>query len=80
MVDLYEFVVPERCQGRLLHEVLPKGPYVVVAFTRAGQPMSPAHESPLEAGDVIYLSPAPRGPRDLASLADVTTERLICLS
>jgi trk system potassium uptake protein len=59
MVDLYEFVVPERYQGRLLREVFPKGSYVVVAFTRAGQPVSPAHELPLEAGDVIYLSPAP---------------------
>jgi trk system potassium uptake protein TrkA len=61
MVDLYEFVVPERYQGRLLHEVLPEAPYVVVAFTRGGQPMSPAHEIPLEAGDVVYLSPAPEG-------------------
>jgi trk system potassium uptake protein TrkA len=61
MVDLYEFVVPERCHGRLLHEVLPEGPYVVVAFTRAGQHMSPAHAIPLEAGDVIYLSPTPEG-------------------
>jgi trk system potassium uptake protein TrkA len=61
VVDLYEFVVPESCQGRLLHEVLPEGPYVVVAFTRAGQPMAPAHEIPLESGDVIYLSPTPEG-------------------
>ena len=60
-VDLYELVVPERCQGRLLREVLPGAPYVVVAFTRAGQPMPSAHEIPLEAGDVIYLSPAPEG-------------------
>jgi trk/ktr system potassium uptake protein len=61
MVDLYEFVVPERCQGRLLHEVLPEAPYVVVAFTREGKPLSPAPDIPLEAGDVIYLSPAPEG-------------------
>jgi len=61
VVDLYEFVVPERYQGRLLHEVLPKAPYVVIAFTRGEQPMSPPHEIPLEAGDVIYLSPAPEG-------------------
>ncbi|MGH8068079.1 MAG: potassium channel family protein [Candidatus Entotheonellia bacterium] len=61
VVDLYEFVVPEHCQGRLLHEILPAGPYVVVAFTRAGQPIAPAHEIPLESGDVIYLSPAPEG-------------------
>ena len=61
MVDLYDFVVPEHCRGRLLHEVLPEGPYVVVAFTRAGQHMSPAHAIPLEPGDVIYLSPSPEG-------------------
>jgi trk system potassium uptake protein len=61
MVDLYEFVVPERCQGRLLHELLPEGPHVVVAFTRAGQSVSQAHDVLVEAGDVIYLSPAPEG-------------------
>jgi trk system potassium uptake protein len=60
-VDLYELVVPERWQGRLLREVLPGAPYVVVAFTRAGQPMPSPYEIPLEAGDVIYLSPAPEG-------------------
>jgi trk system potassium uptake protein len=60
-VDLYELVVPERFGGRLLREVLPEVPYVVIAFTRAGQPMPLAHEVPLEAGDVIYLSPAPEG-------------------
>jgi trk system potassium uptake protein len=60
-VDLYELVVPERWQGRLLREVLPEAPHVVVAFTRAGQPMPSPHEIRLEAGDVIYLSPAPEG-------------------
>ena len=59
LVDLYEFVVPERYQGRLLREVLPEGPYNVLAFTRGGQPMPSPHATPLEAGDVIYLSPAP---------------------
>jgi trk/ktr system potassium uptake protein len=58
MVDLYEFVVPERYQGRLLREILPEVTYVVVAFTRAGQPMPLPYKTPLEAGDVIYLSPA----------------------
>jgi trk system potassium uptake protein len=60
-VDLYEFAVPERFKGRLLREVLPKGPYVVVACTRAGNPLPSTQEYPLEAGDVIYLSPAPEG-------------------
>jgi trk system potassium uptake protein TrkA len=61
MVDLYEWVVPERYQGRMLREVLPEVRYVVVAFIRAGQPMPSTHETPLEAGDVIYLSPATEG-------------------
>jgi trk system potassium uptake protein len=59
IVDLYEWVVPERYQGRTLREVLPDIPYVVVAFTRAGQLTPSAHKIPLEAGDVIYLSPPP---------------------
>jgi trk system potassium uptake protein TrkA len=58
MVDLYEFVVPESFQGRLLRDVFPEVPYVVVAFTRAGRPIPSPHETPLEAGDVVYLSPA----------------------
>jgi trk system potassium uptake protein len=58
MVDLYEFVVPESFQGRLLRDVFPQVPYVVVAFTRAGRPIPSPHETPLEAGDVVYLSPA----------------------
>ena len=61
MVDLYEFVVPERFKGRLLHDILPDGPYVVVACTRAGHPLPSTGEYLLEAGDVIYLSPAPEG-------------------
>src|SRR5919108_4388507 len=55
VVDIYEFVVPERYQGRLLHEVLPAGPYVVVALTRAGQAMSRGRPIPLEAGGGVYL-------------------------
>jgi trk system potassium uptake protein TrkA len=61
MVDLYEWVVPEGYQGRLLREILPQVRHVVVAFIRAGQPMPSTHETPLEAGDVIYLSPATEG-------------------
>jgi trk system potassium uptake protein TrkA len=61
VVDLYEFVVPERYQGRMLREVLPAAPYIVAAFARGERAMSPADNIPLEAGDVIYLSPAPEG-------------------
>jgi trk system potassium uptake protein TrkA len=61
LVDLYEFVVPEHFQGCLLQQVLPEGPYAVVGFARAGQSITGAHDLPLEAGDVLYLSPAPEG-------------------
>lgn len=61
VVDIYEFVVPEGCQGKLLREVLPEGSYTVVAFTRAGQVRSSAHEIPLQCGDVIYLSATSEG-------------------
>jgi trk system potassium uptake protein TrkA len=61
MVDIYEFVVPESCQGNLLREVLPEGSYTVVGFTRGERVMSPAHEILLEPGDVIYLAPSPEG-------------------
>jgi trk system potassium uptake protein TrkA len=61
IVDLYEFVVPKHLQGRTLQEVLPKGPYVVVACTRAARPLPAAQDLPLEAGDMVYLSSAPEG-------------------
>jgi Trk K+ transport system NAD-binding subunit len=67
VVGLYEFVVPERLHGRVLREVLLEGPYVVVALTRLGQPMPSAKETPLEAGDVVYLSAAPEGREALRS-------------
>jgi trk system potassium uptake protein TrkA len=65
MVDLYEFVVPEHLQGRMLQEVLPHGPYVVVACTRTGQPLPPSQALALKTGDVIYLSSAPEGRQTL---------------
>jgi trk system potassium uptake protein len=61
MVDIYEFVVPESCQGNLLREVLPKASYTVVAFTRAGQVVASAHDIPLQSGDVIYLAATSEG-------------------
>jgi trk system potassium uptake protein len=61
MVDVYEFVVPEHYQGHLLHEVLPEGCCIVVGHTRAGETLSPVDTNPVEAGDVLYLSPSPAG-------------------
>jgi trk system potassium uptake protein TrkA len=60
-VDLYELVVPDRFKGCMLREVLPEGPYVVVAITRTGHPLPLLQDPVLEAGDVVYLSPAPEG-------------------
>jgi trk/ktr system potassium uptake protein len=61
LINLYELVVPERYQGRLWRDVLPDGPYVVVAITRAGKPMPLPQEISLEPGDVIYLSAPSEG-------------------
>jgi trk system potassium uptake protein TrkA len=61
VVDIYEFVVPEHYQGRLLHEMLPGASYIVVAHTRGGEALPPVDTNPLEPGDVIYLSPSPEG-------------------
>jgi trk system potassium uptake protein TrkA len=60
-VDLYEFVVPEHYQGRLLPAVLPEGQYRVLACTRAEQPIAAPYDTPLEVGDVVYLSPTSEG-------------------
>jgi hypothetical protein len=65
VINLYECIVPERYQGRLLRDALPAGPYAVVAVTRTGKPLPLTQEITLELGDVIYLNAPPEGQESL---------------
>ncbi len=64
-VSLYEFVVPESCQGCTIQDLFPEDQCRVVAFTRAGRAMLPSDTVSLEAGDIIHLSATPT---DMATL------------
>jgi len=55
-VEIYEWAVPEAWQGRPLQELLPVGPCVPVALTRAGRACLPSGATLLETGDVLHLS------------------------
>jgi trk system potassium uptake protein len=60
-VEMYELVVPDACDGRRLSELCPAGECVVVALTRGGQAVASSQDTPLDKGDVIYLSVTPQG-------------------
>lgn len=55
-IEVYEFVVPERWNGRQLNELLPDLPCGVVALTRAGRASMPACDVTLQTDDVVYFS------------------------
>lgn len=55
-VEVYEFTVPERWEGRTLGELLPEAECAAVALTRAGRAMLPDAKARLEQGDVVLVS------------------------
>lgn len=66
-ISLYEFIVPESCQGCTLQELFPEDRCRVVAVTRTGHAMLPSDELQLQAGDVIHLSATPANMAVLSS-------------
>jgi trk system potassium uptake protein TrkA len=58
-VNIYEFIVPESCQGCILSDLFPENLCRVVAFTRAGRAILPTESVQLEAGDVLHFSASP---------------------
>ncbi len=61
VLELYEWVVPASHQGRTLPEVMPPGMALAVGLIRAGQPIPISHDTPLEKGDVVYISVTSQG-------------------
>jgi trk system potassium uptake protein TrkA len=74
-VSLYEFVVPESCQGCTIQDIFPEDQCRVVAFTRAGQAMLPSDTFVLHTGDVIHLSATPTDMAALRSKLDLPKEK-----
>lgn len=58
-ISIYEFIVPDTCQGCSLQDLFSDDLCRVVAFTRAGRAMLPTASLLLEAGDVINFSTTP---------------------
>jgi trk system potassium uptake protein TrkA len=55
-IEIYEFLVPERWNGRQIGDLLPDLPCGIVALTRAGRAFVPDCDVILEADDVVYFS------------------------
>jgi trk system potassium uptake protein TrkA len=55
-VELYEFQVPAKLEGRLLSELIPESGCVVAALSRAGRAVIPDLSLPLKEGDAIVVS------------------------
>jgi trk system potassium uptake protein TrkA len=74
-VNLYEFVVPESCEGCTIQDLVPEDQCRVVAFTRAGRAMLPSDTFGLQAGDVIHLSATPADMAALTAHLDPAQEK-----
>ncbi len=55
-VEIYEFKVSPKWNGRALHELLTKGDCVPIAVTRAGRAVLPDPEMLLAVDDIIHFS------------------------
>jgi len=67
-IEVYEFVVPERWNGRQLSELLPDLPCGVVALTRAGRASLPPCDVTLQTDDVVHFSTTLEGVQALHRL------------
>ncbi|MBM3152893.1 MAG: TrkA family potassium uptake protein [Chloroflexi bacterium] len=71
-VEVYEFIVPEKWNGRKLGDLLSTvDSCLPVALTRAGKSSLPSPDLTLEAGDVVNVSTTARGIADLRACLGV---------
>jgi trk system potassium uptake protein TrkA len=73
-VEIYELAVPEAWQGRTLQDLLPAGPCIPVALTRAGRAQLPSGEAVLEKDDVIHVSATLEGIESLRQRLSLSQE------
>ncbi len=55
-VEVYEFVIPERWEGKSLEELLPNEECLPISITRAGRAMLPQPGLTIKGGDIIHVS------------------------
>jgi trk system potassium uptake protein len=64
-VGIYEFMVPEEWDGKVLGEIICHEPCIPVAVTRAGKAFLPSAKARIEKGDLLLLSTTNTGISDL---------------
>ncbi|MFN2197469.1 MAG: potassium channel family protein [Anaerolineales bacterium] len=60
-VEIYEILIPNTWDGKLMSELLPQGDAIAVALTRAGKAILPNTELQLQAGDRLQFSASLEG-------------------
>jgi len=55
-VEVYEFVIPEKWDGKTLEELLPAEECLPISITRAGRAMLPQSGLTIKGGDIIHVS------------------------
>jgi trk system potassium uptake protein TrkA len=60
-VEIYEILIPDTWDGKLMSELLPQGDAIAVALTRAGKAILPNTELQLQAGDRLQFSASLEG-------------------
>jgi trk system potassium uptake protein len=60
-VEVYEIVIPEKWNGKLLHEVLTSSECIAVSITNAGRAYLPKSDSVVHTGDVIHFTATMEG-------------------
>ncbi len=64
-VEVYEFAITPKWNGKKLGELLPEGACVAVSLTRAGKAMLPDHDTLLKENDVVLVSATMHGIEDV---------------
>jgi trk system potassium uptake protein len=64
-VEVYEFTIPDRWDGKQLNTVLPGENCLPVGITRAGRAFLPSDETRLEKGDLLLVSATLEGVEEL---------------
>lgn len=73
-VEIYEFTVPKKWDGRLLDELLSDEGCIVSALTRAGSAVLPDRNTRLHSGDIVLVSATFDGIEKLRQTLDLTLE------
>ncbi len=60
-IEVYEMLIQQSWEGRVVQDIVPPGQCMVVSLTRAGRAMQPTPDTPMAAGDILHLSASQTG-------------------